>query len=146
MDIQGTRLDAAGTYGSAAGIEQNGNVRAAEERIRAGRDASDPARAVRKNQEPNKGEQAEAVNPGKTLDDRAAFELVDKIKEFMKSRSVELKFKLHEDTGDLQVEVLDSRNEKVIREIPPDELFRLSEFLEETAKKDHPGSFFDRVF
>lgn len=56
-------------------------------------------------------------------------------------KGVELKFRLNEESGDIQVEVLAAGSDKVVRKIPADELIHLSESLEEMA-----GRFLDRSF
>lgn len=52
---------------------------------------------------------------------------------------MQLKFTFHEDTGDLQVELINSEDDKVVRKIPPDELLELSASLKEMA-----GAFLNR--
>ncbi len=61
-------------------------------------------------------------------------------------RGVSLKFKLRDDSGDLQVEVMDAAKEKVIRKIPPDELVKLAESLEQMNAEASPGAFFNALF
>ncbi len=58
-------------------------------------------------------------------------ERLDKIESKLAQGGVELKFKLREESGELQVEVLDAASEKVVRKLPPDELIKLSASMEE---------------
>ncbi len=62
-------------------------------------------------------------------------EVVKKLDTQLKSHDVALKFRIHEDTGQVQVEVLNAENDKVVRKIPADELLKLSASLDELAGK-----------
>lgn len=53
------------------------------------------------------------------------------IKKYMDSMGVKLEFEIYKESGTVQVKVLDPENEKVIREIPPDEILDLAESIEE---------------
>ena len=52
---------------------------------------------------------------------------------FMGNLGVRLKFHIHEDTGELQAEVLDAGGKKVIRKVPPDEILNLAASLKEIS-------------
>ena len=52
--------------------------------------------------------------------------IAEPIEKLLKSVGVELKFNIHEDTGEVQAEVRDADGEKVIRKIPPDEQLDLA--------------------
>jgi uncharacterized FlaG/YvyC family protein len=52
---------------------------------------------------------------------------------------LELKYTISEDSGDIQVELINSENDKVVRKIPADELIKLHSSLKEMA-----GAFLNR--
>lgn len=54
-------------------------------------------------------------------------------------QDLELKYTISEDSGDIQVELINSENDKVVRKIPPDELIKLHSSLKEMA-----GAFLNR--
>lgn len=60
---------------------------------------------------------------------------VQPVERFMQSIGVEIKFHLHEETGEMQAEVMDPAGEKVIRKIPSDEILRLAASIKEMS--DH---------
>ena len=77
--------------------------------------------------------------PAESLADREALEhYLGDVKERLARNNVELKFTFHDDTGSLQVELVNGED-KVVRKIPPDELLRLSASLKEMA-----GAFLNR--
>lgn len=49
-------------------------------------------------------------------------DIVDKFNRFFDLFSIQLKFKLHEETKSWVVKVVDTKNDKVIREIPPEKI------------------------
>ncbi len=53
------------------------------------------------------------------------------VEDFMLSLGVDLKFHVHEESGEVQAEVRDSSGEKVIRKIPSDEVLKLSAKMKE---------------
>lgn len=84
------------------------------------------------------GESAE--KKPETAADREALEhYLGDVKDRLAKNNVELKFTFHDETGDLQVELVSGENEKVVRKIPPDELLKLSASLKEMA-----GAFLNR--
>jgi len=86
-------------------------------------------------------EHTATVSPKRdTNEERKALEqYLGDVKDRLVKNNVELKFTFHDDTGDLQVELINADNEKVVRKIPPDELIKLSSSLKEMA-----GAFLDR--
>lgn len=77
--------------------------------------------------------------PAESLADREALEhYLGDVKERLAKSNVELKFTFHDDTGSLQVELVNGED-KVVRKIPPDELLQLSASLKEMA-----GAFLNR--
>ena len=68
-----------------------------------------------------------------TLTVQQAQELVDRVQQRLSDKGVDLKFRLREETGDLQVEILEKDSEKVVRKIPSDELIHLAESIDEMA-------------
>ncbi len=87
----------------------------------------------------NKPYNAQPATPEASLDRQALEKYLGEVKNRLASNGVELKFKFHEDSGDLQVELVNADNDKVVRKIPPDELLKLSSSLREMA-----GTFLDR--
>ena len=77
----------------------------------------------------------------KKMDKGTVSKLVEEIQEQAAKAGVQLKFKLREDSGDLQVEIVEAESQKVVRKIPPDDLIKLSESMEELA-----GGLVDRSF
>ncbi|MBN2140974.1 MAG: flagellar protein FlaG [Desulfovibrionaceae bacterium] len=61
------------------------------------------------------------------------------IEEHLNANGVKLKFNVIEESGDIQVEVRDSEQNKVIRKIPPDDLLKLAATMRAMA-----GGFVDR--
>ena len=55
------------------------------------------------------------------------------LENFMGAFGVKLKFHIHEDSGELQAEILDAGGKKVIRKVPPDELLNLAASLKEIS-------------
>ena len=58
-------------------------------------------------------------------------ELVGQIQNYLEDLNIKLSFKLHEETGDVVVTVINKDTGEVIRQIPPEELLELREKLEE---------------
>ncbi len=72
--------------------------------------------------------------------DRAAVEAAFKeAQQRLGNQDLELKYTISEDSGDIQVELINSENDKVVRKIPPDELIKLHSSLKEMA-----GAFLNR--
>jgi|GEM_PF-3296409 len=61
------------------------------------------------------------------------------LEDFMGTLGVELKFHIHEDSGELQAEVLEAGGEKVIRKVPPDAILNLAASLKKIS-----GPFMNR--
>lgn len=81
-----------------------------------------------------------ALSGRESAQDRKALEeYLGDVKDRLAKNNVELKFTFHEDTGALQVELINAENDKIVRKIPPDELIKLSSSLREMA-----GAFLDR--
>ncbi len=76
---------------------------------------------------------AEAADPqdrGTVLE-----KVVQPVERFMGRIGVEIKFHVHEETGEMQAEVMDPSGEKVLRKIPSDEILRLAASIKEMS--DH---------
>jgi flagellar protein FlaG len=69
--------------------------------------------------------QTEAQSPEK---------VVAQAQSYFNDKGVSLRFKVLDDTNDIQVEVVNDNNSKVIRKIPQDEIVKLSENLRKQAK------------
>lgn len=112
------------TLGDALKTVRNGSTVEAREVVR----SSEQLRA----RAPDAVEQA-APAQGEPLDRETLEAKLGDLEERLAGNGVELKFRLREESGDLQVEVLDPESDKVVRKIPPDELIKLSASLEEQA-------------
>ena len=100
------------------------------------------SRAPDGSESPVNTQAAESVNQdrSRTLGKEEVTVKLDALQKQLADNGVELKFKLREESGDIQVEVLDPESDKVLRKLPPDELIKLSASLEAQA-----GGFLDRV-
>ncbi len=65
--------------------------------------------------------------------------LFSEVQEKYQQKGMELHFSVHEETGQIQVEVVNSADDKVIRKIPRDEMLKLSAQIKEMA-----GTLLDR--
>ncbi|WP_028574714.1 flagellar protein FlaG [Desulfonatronovibrio hydrogenovorans] len=68
--------------------------------------------------------------PRDTLDQDKLTSAVTSISQYVSSMGVKLKFNIHEESDQYQVEVVNPENDKVIRKIPPDELLDLAVSIE----------------
>jgi len=57
--------------------------------------------------------------------------VVDAVQKFLDRLNVRLVFSIHKETGEVVVKVVDPKTNKVIRQIPPEELLKLQEKLDE---------------
>lgn len=69
-----------------------------------------------------------------------ADELARSIQEQYADKGVSLKYRVLEDSGQIQVEMLDTKNDKVVRKIPQDDLLKLSASL-----KEQSGTLLDKI-
>jgi len=60
--------------------------------------------------------------------------LAEPVERFMSSVGVEIKFHVHEQSGEVQAEVRDASGEKVLRKVPADELLRLAASIREMGE------------
>ncbi len=65
------------------------------------------------------------------IDENALEEMVDELRQQFRSRSTSLNFSIDEATKSLVVKVIDSDTEKVIRQIPPDEVLAFRARIQE---------------
>ncbi len=65
-------------------------------------------------------------------------DVVQDVEEYLSQMKVDLSFKLHEDTGDMVVQVINGKTGEVVRQLPPDEVLELREKL-----KDLRGVLFE---
>lgn len=81
--------------------------------------------------------QTPAVEPNTSsqapLDRKDVEKLVTDVQKDFDSRGITLKFNLIDNSSDIQVEVMDSEKNKVIRKIPADELVKLSASIKNLA-------------
>jgi flagellar protein FlaG len=64
--------------------------------------------------------------------------------EVMKMSNHHLQFRLHEDSGRIQVKVIDSESQKVIREIPPEKILECSAMIK-NLMEEMAGILLDEV-
>ena len=77
---------------------------------------------------------AEAADSARNAEKSNGFESVGApIERLLKSVGVELKFHIHEDTGEVQAEVRDADGEKILRKIPPDAQLDLAASIKELS-------------
>jgi uncharacterized FlaG/YvyC family protein len=87
-------------------------------------DASQPTEAV-------KNPQAEGKNNSSPLSREMATELVKRSAELLSTFDRELKYEVKDDAGVVQIQVIDSRDGRVVRKIPADEVIRFLEHMKE---------------
>lgn len=74
----------------------------------------------------------EASNSGTDLVNRKDVQnVVEDVQQYLLQHSIRLSFEIHDKTGDLVVRVLDKDTGEIIRQIPPQEMLKLREKLEE---------------
>jgi uncharacterized FlaG/YvyC family protein len=66
--------------------------------------------------------------------------IADALEQFTASMGRELKFQVHEESKRVQVSVIDPRDDRVIKKIPPDEILALAVSIERAV-----GLFLNRV-
>lgn len=64
--------------------------------------------------------------------------IVKDVEEYLSEMSIKLNFKIHKETGEVVVKVLNEKTGEVIRQLPPDDVLKLREKLE-----DLKGVLFD---
>ncbi|HKL26007.1 MAG TPA: flagellar protein FlaG [Desulfuromonadales bacterium] len=75
--------------------------------------------------------QTSASDPEKLKRTVAPEELLDKIKALTEDGLYSVRFEARDETGELQVRVVDQESGEVIREIPPEKLLGIAEKLDE---------------
>ncbi len=80
------------------------------------------------------GEAADTGTGNKDQERTDPSQVVSKAQEYFKQQGVDLHFKVLDDSGQVQVEMVTEDNRKVIRKIPGDELVKLSDNLKRMAK------------
>ncbi|MGQ9485453.1 MAG: flagellar protein FlaG [Desulfosoma sp.] len=74
----------------------------------------------------------EAPDSGMDLVNRKDVQnVVEDVQQYLLQHSIRLSFEIHDKTGDLVVRVLDKDTGEIIRQIPPEEMLKLREKLEE---------------
>ncbi len=64
--------------------------------------------------------------------------VVKDVEDYLSEMSIKLSFKIHKETGDVVVQVLNEKSGEVIRQLPPEDVLKLREKLE-----DLKGVLFD---
>lgn len=64
--------------------------------------------------------------------------MVKDVEDYLSEMSIKLSFKIHKETGDVVVQVLNEKSGQVIRQLPPEDVLKLREKLE-----DLKGVLFD---
>jgi len=80
-----------------------------------------------------------AGEQNKQIDKKLLEKLVDKLSQQFRSRDTSLNFSIDEKTKSLVVKVIDSETEKVIRQIPPEEVLVIRERIQELL-----GALYDK--
>jgi len=65
------------------------------------------------------------------VSEREVRDVVEDVQQYLLEHNIRLSFSLHDKTGDLVVRVLDKDTGEVIRQIPPEEMLKLREKLEQ---------------
>lgn len=74
-----------------------------------------------------------------SVDRETVQKVLEDTQQHLHERGVDLKFRIDQDSGDIQVELVNKENEKIVRKIPADEVLKLSNSLKEMA-----GAFLNR--
>lgn len=90
-----------------------------------------PVKGGEKASNPEMQQAEESRNSGMLLvNEREVREVVEDVQQYLQEHNIRLSFKVHDKTGDLVVRMLDKDGE-VIRQIPPEEMLKLREKLEQ---------------
>lgn len=73
-------------------------------------------------------------DPGGDVQRRELDEAVSRIQDYVQNLQRELRFSVDEGSGRTIIKVIDSETDKVIRQIPPDELLAISEQLKSDSE------------
>lgn len=65
------------------------------------------------------------------LDKEKIEAFIESAREFLADQNITLNFEISDRTGDMVIKIIDEENKEVIRQIPPEEILRLREHLEE---------------
>ncbi len=91
-----------------------------------------PVRGGDKASNPTMDRPGEQRDSGTVLvNEKAVRDVVEDVQQYLLEHNIQLSFSLHDKTGDLVVRVLDKDTGEVIRQIPPEEMLRLREKLEQ---------------
>jgi flagellar protein FlaG len=80
---------------------------------------------------PKNESDVESGTPSRTLTREQTQAVVDNVENFLKELNTNLSFEIHEKTGRVMVKVVERNTKEVIREIPPEDMLRLQEKLQE---------------
>ena len=100
--------------------------------------SSEPIKPVRVAQ--GNAQQPETGESGGPVDRETVEAAMEKLQNQFASKGISLKFKIADSSGGIQVEMVNTESEKVIRKLPPDELLKLSSSIKELA-----GGFLNRA-
>lgn len=70
----------------------------------------------------NSAGQESALPPSQQLNKEDLKKITEDLSDFMRSLNTDIEFAIHEKSGRLQVRVVDTRNDKVLKEFPSEEL------------------------
>lgn len=104
------------------GIESNPILLPQESGTAPGPGRDDASRAVTPGQTVDRGQNSEDPGPDqeKRTAGKALAKAVDTANKTLEAYSTELRFVIHRESGEIMVKVIDTRDNKVIREIPPE--------------------------
>jgi len=68
---------------------------------------------------------------GQEVNREEIYQMAEDIQSYLENLDVRLNFKIYEETGDFVVQVMDPESEEIIKQIPPEDMLKLREKLEE---------------
>ncbi len=104
-----------------------------------GEQYSERDRTLKLNSQDSKEQQESQKPDEEVLNEKDLETLVSEAQEKYEAKGIKLNFSVHEETGQIQVEVVNSADDKVIRKIPRDEMLKLAAQMKEMA-----GTLLDR--
>ncbi|MBY0163242.1 flagellar protein FlaG [Paenibacillus lautus] len=84
------------------------------------------------------GEHSELANKQKyqrlTVSEQAVLDAINKVNKVLEGAPQKFEYKIHENTGDVIVKIINKDTNLIIREIPPEKLIELVEKLQQLAR------------
>lgn len=76
-------------------------------------------------------ESTKDLDQQQTLNEEQVQQAVDKINKTMETYNTELRFQLHEKSGEYIVKIISTKDKKVIREVPPEKVLNMVAYFKE---------------